>query len=168
MRNRIRNLLTSLSTLALALLAILVMVAAGPGSASAAKPAGGKYTAKTENGGKFTFKLSGKKVSGIKGLLPTICLETAGSYQSRAGSELFRPPGTFVLGKNKKAKAKQPAAMNQGIAATKNYEVLIKPSGSKLKGKVKLNYSFLTPGPDIYTSYIWICQSSVSLTAKKG
>ncbi len=60
---------------------------------------------KTENGGKFTFKLSGKKISGIKGLLPTICLETAGSYQSRAGSELFRPPGTVTLGKNKKAKA---------------------------------------------------------------
>lgn len=167
MRNRPRNLLASLSALSLTLLAALVMLAAGPGAASAAKPASGKYTAKTENGGKFTFKLAGQKISGIKGLLPTICLETAGSYQSRAGSELFRPPGTFILGKNKKAKAKQPAAMNQGIEATKNYEVLIKPSGSRLKGKVKLNYSFLTPGPDIYTSYIWVCQSSVSLTAKR-
>jgi len=163
MRNPIRNLLLSVPSI-LMLLIILIL----PSQSQAKKPAAGTYTAKTEAGGKFTFKLAGKKITGVKGTLPAICVETTGSGQTRAGSELFDPPGAFTLGKAKKAKALQPAAMNRGTEATKNYEVLIKGNGPKLKGKVKLNYSFLTLGPDVYSSYIWICQSSVSLTAKKG
>ena len=168
MRNspgRVRGLLTTLSTLLLSLLALLAMVA---GPSQAKSPASGKYTAMTENGGKLRFRLAGKRISAIKGTVPVICVETTGSSQTRAGAELFQPPGTFALGKTGKAKALQSAALNGGTEATKNYEVSLKGSGAKLKGKVKLNYSFLTLGPDVYSSYIWICSSSVSLTAKRG
>lgn len=147
---------------------VAVLALSGTTAASAKSPAPGSYTAKTENGGKFKFSLSGKKVTRVNGAVPAICLETTGSYQTRAGSELFSPPGSFTLGRTGKAKALQPAAMNQGTKATKNYTVTMSQSGSKIKGKVKLSYSFLTPGYDIYHSYIWICSSSVKFTATKG
>ena len=135
---------------------------------AAQKPPAGTYTGKTENGGKFKFKLAGKKVTAINGTVPSICLETTGSYQTRAGAELFQPPGSFTLGKTKKSKALQPAAMNSGTQETKNYTVTMKPAGSRVRGKLKLSYSFLTIGPDIYHSYIWICSSSVDFTARKS
>ncbi|HTU15106.1 MAG TPA: hypothetical protein VMF31_07905 [Solirubrobacterales bacterium] len=163
MRNGTRNLLGSIP-----ILCLLALVIAAPTQAAAKAPANGIYTAKTENGGKFTFKLAGRKITRINGTVPVICVETTGSSQSRAGAELFQPPGGFTLGKGKKTKALQPAALDGGVEVTKNYDVLIKGNGPKLKGKVKLNYSFLTPGPDIYSSYVWICAGSVSLTAKKG
>lgn len=166
-RTPARRLFNSVTTLALSLLTLLALVV-GPAQAGAKAPASGKYTAKTENGGKFSFRLAGRKITGINGTVPVICVETTGSYQTRAGAELFRPPGSFTLGKTKKSKALQPAALNGGNEATKNYEVSIKASGSKLRGKVKLNYSFLSLGPDIYSSYIWLCSSSVGLTAKRS
>lgn len=162
MRNRTRNFLGSISIL------VLMAFAGAPVHAVAKAPANGTYSAKTENGGRFKFKLTGKKISRINGTVPVICVETSGSFQSKAGAELFQPPGGFTLGKNKKAKALQPAALTSGSKVTKNYDVMITGSGPKLRGKVKLNYSFLTPGPDIYSSYIWLCASSVSLTAKRG
>lgn len=147
---------------------VTVLAFSGTTAANAKSPASGSYTAKTENGGKFKFRLAGKKVTAVSGAVPAICLETTGSYQTRAGIELFSPPGSFVLGRTVKAKALEPAAMNRGTKATKNYTVTMSPAGPKVKGKVKLSYSFLTPGYDIYHSYIWICSSSVKFTATKG
>ena len=159
----------SLTRLAVAVLSLTAVLSfAGTAVANAKPPAPGSYTARTENGGKFKFKLSGRKVAGITGVVPAICLETTGSYQTRAGGELFNPPGSFGLDRTGKVKVLQPAAMNRGTKATKNYTVTMKPAGSKVKCKVKLSYSFLTPGYDIYHSYIWICSSSVKFTATKS
>jgi hypothetical protein len=97
------------------LVALLLLTGPATGQASAVR-----YSGWTDGGGAIGFTLKGKRITGINGTVPTVCLESAGSYQTRAGAELFRTPGAFLLGRTKKAKALQPAAMNRGTKATKN------------------------------------------------
>jgi hypothetical protein len=125
------------------------------------------YKGKTSSGTKITFKRKGNKVSKVRTTLSTICIETTGSGLTRAGSELYRPPGRFKLGKTRKVKKLQPAALNQGIKATKNYTVKVRKSGRrKIKGKLKLSYGFLIP--DLFRSlpYTYVCSASHTFTAK--
>jgi hypothetical protein len=145
-----------------ALAATALLVAAVPAAEAVT------YKGKTENGGRISFSVSGKTVSRVNGAVPTVCLETMGSYQSTAGAELYQPPGSFRLGRSGQVKALQPAAMNQGIKATKTYTFSSRPAGNgKVAGKLRLSFSFLRPGPSIYQSYIYMCSSSVSFSAKE-
>jgi hypothetical protein len=146
-----------------ALAAAASLLAAAPATADAAR-----YKGKTEGGGRIAFALSGSTISRINGAVPTVCLETMGSYQSSAGAELFQPPGSFRLGRSAQVKALQPAAMNQGINATKTYTVSTRRTGARVTGKLRLSFSFLRPGPSIYQSYIYMCSSSVSFSAKEA
>lgn len=122
------------------------------------------YKGKTKGGSSITFALKGKKATGIRTVVPTLCLETTGGYTSRAGSELFEPVAAGRVGKNVKSKALQPAAMNVGAKATKNYEVTLKKRGKPVSGKLKLNFSFLIP--DLYGARIYICSGTTTFTAK--
>ena len=99
-------------------------------------------------------------------MVPAMCVETTGSGYTRAGAELFRPPGSYALGHRKKAKALQPAAMNQGIKATKNYTVKLRDAGGgAVSGKLSVNYSFLIPDLFRSMSYIYMCQGTTTFTA---
>lgn len=122
------------------------------------------YKGKTKGGSSVTFALSGNKVTGIRTVVPTLCLETTGNYGSRAGGELFQPSAAARIGRTTKSKALQPAAMNMGIKATKNYEVTLKKRGRTVFGSLKLNYSFLIP--DLYGARIFICSGSTTFNAK--
>jgi hypothetical protein len=127
------------------------------------------YKGKTEGGGRVSFELSKSKVTRVNGAVPTVCLETMGSYQRLAGVELYQPPGSFRLGRAAQVKALQPAAMNQGIRATKTYTVAFKRTGrGRVGGRLRVSFSFLRPGPSIYQSYIYACSSSVSFSAKEA
>jgi hypothetical protein len=132
-------------------------------------PAAGAATlhGTTDGGNTITLKRSGSKVSKIKTMVPTMCMETTGSGMTRAGGELFRPPGSFTLGRQRKAKALQPAAMNSGAKATKNYTVKVTSAGARaVQGKLSVNFSFLIP--DLFRSmpYIYLCQGTVTFTAQ--
>ena len=121
----------------------------------------------TKGGHAITLKRSGHKVSKIKTMVPAMCVETTGSGYTRAGGELFRPPGAFALGGTHKAKKLQPAAMNQGIKATKNYTVKLRSAGGNaVRGKLSVNFSFLIP--DLYRSlpYMYSCQGTTRFTAR--
>jgi hypothetical protein len=142
--------------------ATALLVASVPAAAEAMT-----YKGKTEGGGRISFSVSGKTVSRVNGAVPTVCLETMGSYQSRAGAELYQPPGSFRLGRTAQVKALQPAAMNEGINATKTYTVSTRRTGGRLTGRLRLSFYFLRPGPSIYQSYIYMCSSSVSFSAKE-
>lgn len=125
------------------------------------------YKGKTSSGTSIKFKRKGNKVSKIRTALSTICIETTGSGLTRAGSELYQPPGRFRLGKTRKVKKLQPAALNHGIKATKYYTVKVrKASRGRVKGKLKLSYSFLIP--DLFRSlpYTYVCSASHTFTAK--
>jgi len=120
----------------------------------------------TDGGNQVTLKRSGAKVTKIKTLVPAMCVETTGSGYTRAGGELFRPPGAFTVGARRKVKALQPAAMNSGIKATKNYTVkLTEAGGGAVRGKLSVNYSFLIPDLFRSMSYIYLCQGSATFTA---
>lgn len=121
------------------------------------------YKGKTKGGSSITFALKGNRVTGIRTVVPTLCLETTGNYSSRAGAELFQPVAAGRIGRTVKSKALQPAAMNVGAKATKNYEVTLKKRGKAVSGQLKLNYSFLIP--DLYGAKIFICSGSTSFSA---
>lgn len=135
-------------------------------SAGAAAAHGAAYSGKTRDGSRITLKVAGGKASAIRTIVPTSCVESSGSFQTVAGGELFQPPGAFALGRAGKARALQPAAMNGGIRATKNYTVVIRQAGGKLTGTLRVNFSYLRPGVDIYHSYTFICSGSTKFSLK--
>jgi hypothetical protein len=146
--------------------ALLTAVALA-GALAAGAPAAGAATlhGKTDGGHQITLKRSGAKVSKIRTMVPTTCVETTGSGMTRAGGELFRPPGSFRRG-TRKVKASQPAAMNQGIETTKNYTVkLTRVSGASVKGRLSVNFSFMVPDLFRNMPYIYMCQGSASFSA---
>jgi hypothetical protein len=136
--------------------------------ALAAPPAGAAtLSGTTEGGTKITLKRSATKVSAIRTIVPVICVETTGSGYTRAGGELFQPPGAFAIGAERKAKALQPAAINSGNEATKNYTVQLAPAGRRgVRGKLSVNLSFLIP--DLFRSlpYIYSCQGTTTFKAR--
>ena len=162
----------------IAFLPILALLAfGGPATATAlasagearssATPAKGTYEGKIEKGGRVKFRLAGKRVTRINGLVPTLCLEFGGSYDTRFGLEYFNPPGAFILGRTEEAKASQPLALATGSKSTKHYTVTVRPAGSsRVKGRLKLWYSFLTYGYPYY-AYMWQCSSKVDFTARR-
>ncbi len=162
----------------IAFLPILALLAlGGPATATAlasagearssATPAKGTYQGKIEKGGRVKFRLAGKRVTRINGLVPTLCLEFGGSYDTRFGLEYFNPPGAFILGRTEEAKASQPLALATGSKSTKHYTVTVRPAGSsRVKGRLKLWYSFLTYGYPYY-AYMWQCSSKVDFTARR-
>jgi hypothetical protein len=152
------NATTALRTAALAAAATFAVGVSGAGAAT--------LEGTTDGGTTITLKRAGKKVSKIRTLVPTICVETTGSGQSRAGGELFRPPGRFTLGRKAKATALQRAALNHAIKATKNYTVKVKRMGRRaVKGKLSVNYSFLVPDLFRTLPYIYMCQGTAKFTA---
>ena len=124
------------------------------------------YKGKTAGGSTITLKRSGNAIASIRTVVPTVCTETTGSGLSRAGAELFQPPGRARLGRTRKVKALQPAALNNGTKATKNYTVRVTRSGRRVKGKLRLSYSFLRL--DLFRSmpYVYICSGSATFVAR--
>ncbi|MBA2357788.1 MAG: hypothetical protein H0V84_05100 [Actinobacteria bacterium] len=145
----------------LALLLLLLLLVAAPATAAAAA-----YRGKTKSGTSITFTLSGPRISAVRTSVPATCIETTGTNATRAGVELFQPPSTFALGATGKTKALQPAAMNRGVKATKNYTFSSKRgAGGKITGTLRVSFSFLGLGADPYHSLIYVCTGSSTFTA---
>jgi hypothetical protein len=139
-------------------LALVATSVASAGSSAA-------YRGKTKGGTSITFTLNGNRISAVRSAVPTICVETTGSGQTRAGVELYQPPATFIVGTTGKTKALQPAAMNQANKATKNYTFTSKRTATGISGTLKISFSFIRPGLDIYHAYIFLCTSTTTFTA---
>ena len=143
-----------------AALALCLALTALPAAAQAAS-----YKGKTKGGSSIAFKLKGGKISSINTVVPTICAETTGSGLTRSGVELFQPKGKFKRGKTTKRKSLDPAAMNSGTKATKNYTVSARRKGGKVAGKLKVNFSFLRLDLFRRLPYTYICSGSTSFSA---
>lgn len=143
---------------------VAIAIAATLALAPAAGAASLKGT--TKDGTKITLKRSGAKLSKLRTVVPAMCVETTGSGYTRAGSELYEPPGSFSLGSEQKAKALQPAAMNSGADATKNYTLKITKKGKGVKGKLSVNFSFLIPDLFRQMPYIYVCDGTTTFSAK--
>ena len=122
------------------------------------------YKGKTKGGSSITFAVKGKRVTGINTVVPTICLQSGGSYGSSAGAETYRPVRAAVIGKTVKSKALQSAAMHFGVDVTKFYEVKLKRRGRVVSGKLRLSYSYFVP--DLWNPRTYICSGSTTFTAR--
>jgi hypothetical protein len=145
---------------------ITAAVAAAALAGSTGTAHGAVYSGKTRDGSSIRLTVAGKRVKALRTTVPTSCVESSGSGQTTAGAELFQPPGAFALGRAGKVSALQPAAMNGGTRATKNYTVDVRAAGGKVSGTLKVNFSFLRPGADIYHSYTFICQGSTRFSLR--
>jgi hypothetical protein len=119
---------------ALALIALLLTAAP-----AAAKPKTLYYDGKTVDGNSLSFAIQGKRIFDIDGYVTSTCVPTHGT--PRVSADEFNPPGSFALGKTRKASKTEFVSYRGDV--TKNYEVSI----HKLKGRVwvadlDLNYSY--------------------------
>ena len=146
--------------------ATTMLVVAGLLALPTASSAAVRYKGRTSGGSSITLKRSGTAIGSIRTVVPTICTETTGSGLSRAGAELFQPPGRTTLGRTRKVKALQPAAMNSGSKATKNYTIRATRSGRRIKGKLKLSFSFLRLDLFRSTPYIYLCSGTATFVAR--
>lgn len=122
------------------------------------------YKGKTKGGSSITLNLNGNRVSGINTVVPTICLQTGGSYGTSAGAETYRPTRAAVIGRTVKSKALQPAAMHFGVDVTKFYEVRLNRKGRVVGGKLRLSYSYFVP--DLWNPRTYVCSGSTTFTAR--
>lgn len=108
-----------ITTGTIALLALLV--AAAPAAAKP-KPKALHYEGETAAGNTMEFTLTGKRLSGINGYIAVNCVPTHGPPLSF--SDEFDPPGSFVLGKSRKASATEYMSYKGDV--TKNFTVDVK------------------------------------------
>ena len=121
--------------IAIALIALLAVAA----PASAKKPKTYYYDGETVAGETLSFALTGKRVTDFSGYISTTCVPSRGV--PLVASTEFNPPGSFVLGKTRKASETEYMSYKGDV--TKNYTISIK----KKKGRVwvadlHVNYSY--------------------------
>ena len=108
---------------AIALAALLALAAP-----AAAKPKKLHYEGKTVGGQSVSFSMTGKRIADVDAYVAMSCVPTHGTPTTYTAE--FNPPGSFKLGKTRKAKGVEYMAYKGDV--TKYYTVRIK----KLKGRV--------------------------------
>ena len=141
----------------------LVVLAALPAAASAAKPV--KYAGKSSSGYGVTFKLRGKQVLDFKTGAPVSCIPIHGTGQTFVGAEpiilWFRINRTEEF----QVKAKPAFYYNE---VTMNYRVTSKKlRNGTIKGSLRWQYQFLIPKYPIGTFSIYSCLGTATFKAKK-
>jgi hypothetical protein len=121
-----------------------------------AKPVASK--GKTAGGYEISFKRSGGSLLGLRTMVPTTCAPTLPA-PTRAGAELFEPPGRIAVGREVTSTVVQDPAMHYA-EVTKNYRVTTKKSrNGTITGRPHVNFSYQTIG---YTHSIvlvgYVCQ----------
>lgn len=121
--------------IAIALIALLAVAA----PASAKKPKTLYYDGETVAGNSLQFSLTGKRISDIEGYVTTTCVSHDGPDMSYLGE--FNPPGSFVLGKTRKAKSTEYMSYKGDV--TKNYTISVKKKKGRLWiADLHVNYSY--------------------------
>ncbi len=119
---------------AIALVALFVTAAP-----AAAKPKTLYYDGKTVAGNSLSFAIQGKRIFDVKGYVTSTCVPTHGT--PRVSADEFNPPGSFLLGKTRKASKTEYISYRGDV--TKNYEVsIVKLKGRVWVAKLDVNYSY--------------------------
>lgn len=122
--------------IAIAIALIAMLVVAAP---AAAKPKTLYYDGETVAGNELSFALTGKRVSDVDGYVSTTCASPDGPDMSSMGE--FNPPGSFILGKTRKASATEYMSYKGDV--TKNYTISIKKKKGRLWiADLHVNYSY--------------------------
>jgi hypothetical protein len=147
-----KRILTAISLLAL-------LAVAAPASA---KPKTAYYDGKTEAGSSLSLKLKGKRISDMRGYITTTCVPHKGTPITRTHE--FKPPGSFRLGKTRKASRTE--HITWWGDTTFHYKVTVKRwKGRIWVAKLHVNFSytqFLLPGGGEVDQILYICQGDDS------
>lgn len=141
-----------------AIAALALLVAAAPAAAAKPKPKTLYYDGKTVAGEELSFAMTGKQITDVNGYISTTCVPTHGSPVT--WSTEFDPPGSFALGKSRKASDTEFMAYKGDV--TKNYEISFEKGKGRLWiAHLHVNYSyeevFFGYGSEIEQSF-FICQ----------
>jgi hypothetical protein len=141
--------------IAIAIALIALLVVAAPASA---KPKTLYYDGETVAGNELQFALTGKRISAIEGYVSATCVPNHGP--PLVFSDEFSPPGSFVLGKTRKATETE--YMDYKGDVTKNYTISIKKKKGRLWiADLHVNYSFeqiLGVSSSELETRLYICQ----------
>jgi hypothetical protein len=114
-------------------------------------------------------KREGSKIKSISSAVPTVCsTSSGGAFDTKAGADIYQPPGRFALGGAVKRKALQRTPFYPA-KVTKNHTVTTKTGrNGKVTGKLDENFSYSILGLDLDgNSYIriYICQGVTTFSA---
>jgi hypothetical protein len=145
-------------------IAVAVTVSLGLASQAAAKPVA--YSGTTSGGDPISFERNGNAIKRVSAYIPTTCVAAFPGYPSRAGSDLFAPPGRLGLGREVTKTALQETAMHHADV-TKHYRVDARKRGRGISGRLHVNFSFQTLG---YSSTFilvgYVCRSDATFKAR--
>lgn len=141
---------------------VSLLLAAAP---AAAKPKAYHYEGETDAGQAMEFVLAGKRISAIDGLISTTCVPTHGPPLTF--SLEFTPPGSFVLGKTRKASSTEYMSYKGDV--TKYFTVAIKRAKGKNRWRADLHVNFsyeevVPVGSGELDQRFYICQGDDSFT----
>lgn len=147
---------------ALALLALLI----GAVPATAAKPRGIHYEGETESGQSIGFTLTGKRISELDGYVMTTCVPTHGTPVTY--STEFNPPGSFALGRSRKASGTEYMAYKGDVK--KNYEITVRQGRNRLWiADIHIDFSYEEVLPGTFGELeekFYICQGDDSFSLR--
>ena len=146
-----------------ALVVIALLAVAGPATA---KPKTLHYSGETDAGQPISFDLTGKRMKNLRGSVAGTCVPSSG--YSRTRPVQFNPPGSFRLGKTRKAS--ETHYVSWWGDTTFNYKVSIKKRGKKKWfADLHVNYSYTEYNPlggGAVDTTLWICQGDDSFDFK--
>ena len=147
-------------------IAVAVTASFGLAGEAVAKPVA--YSGTTSGGNPITFERSANSVKRVSGYIPATCVPSFPGNPTRAGDELFAPPGRLALGREvRKTAAGQDAALHYS-EVTKNYRFSArKRARGVITGRLHVNFSYQTVG---YSSTFilvgYICQGDATFKAR--
>jgi hypothetical protein len=124
--------------IAISIALIGLLVVAAPAAASS-KQKTLYYDGETVAGNSFSFELTGKRISNVDGYVAASCVPNHGP--PLVFSTEFNPPGSYVLGKTRKASETEYMSYKGDV--TKNYTISIKKQKGRLWiADLHVNYSY--------------------------
>jgi len=137
------------------------LVGAGPASAEAVS-----YNGKTSGGHKITFKLSGNKIVNPVAAVPVQCLSIQGGGSPTLGADPMYPLIKLKLGQNVEFKTKQkPSSYYNEVVVNQQFSSRKSRNGT-IKGKLRMQYSYLIPKYPIGTFVIYSCLGTTTYEAR--
>jgi hypothetical protein len=125
------------------------------------------YSGTTSGGNPITFERTGNGVKRVSAYVPATCVSSFPGNPTRAGAELFEPPGRLALGREVRKTALQDAALHYS-QVTKNYRFdARKRARGVITGRLHVNFSYQTIGYS--SSFIlvgYVCQGDATFKAR--
>ncbi|HEU4656816.1 MAG TPA: hypothetical protein VFR97_04805 [Capillimicrobium sp.] len=148
----------------LAATALTAVAVALPATATA-KPVA--YEGRTSSG-TVTFDRSGDTVSNLRGLVFVACASTKTS-DTKAGAELFDPPGTVAMGHEVELEAEGDSAV-ASHRVTKTYRMTLTPGRrGVVRGELHLTFMLFEPMFDVFGTIdtnTFLCGGEAAFKAK--